>query len=389
MVRLADNQEVQANRSSNFQISLTGHRGRSMVKNFLPQTICGVVLLVTLRILRRWNQTGQKHAGEPDIAKAFLPAHIFLLWAIVILTYLNIARKISRRAIPWASRLFSTAVALALGAAAIGFKIAFTMADAPELLSGVEILLIGPIKSSSLVNQARGVFWSCLALLILTIGPTIYEKLSTGKTTRSIVLPCHDILTLLLITQTRIINIPTFLLFEIQYLGLDYLKLSIADLSLTFLLLQYTSFFSLGGSNAISSIDLSNAYNGVAGYNVGAVGLLTFLSNWAGPFWWTSAAVLLLTKGRDHVHAKKVNELSIIGYNADSSSPFEQHIASLTFFSSSSALAVMLACTMLRAHLFIWTVFSPKYLYIMAWSIGQHLCTNIGLGSLFAWIASW
>jgi len=65
-----------------------------------------------------------------------------------------------------------------------------------------------------------------------------------------------------------------------------------------------------------------------------------------------------------------------------------QHLSLLTMFASSSVLAVMLACTALRTHLFIWTVFSPKYLYSMAWSVGQHLCVTLGYGSLMFWIGA-
>ena len=64
--------------------------------------------------------------------------------------------------------------------------------------------------------------------------------------------------------------------------------------AITTLLLSHFSFFAFGNSNAISSIDLSNAYNGVSGYNVIAVGFLLFASNWAGPIWWACAGVCLL-----------------------------------------------------------------------------------------------
>ena len=367
---------------------LTRFRGRDVGRNDFAQLFSVATLQVTLRILRRWNQTGQKHAGESDIAKTFLPAHNFLLWALVIITYLDVGQRISRSAIPWASRLVSSAAAVALGVAAIGFKIAFTKSDAPELLTGLEMLLVGPIESASLVSQARAVFLSSLALLVLTIGPAIAEKIHSAKPMQTILLPFHDILSLFLITQTRTTNIPAFMIFQVQYHSLDYLDLPTVELSLTSLVLQYASFFSLGGSNAISSIDLSNAYNGVAGYNVGAVGILTFLSNWAGPVWWSSATVLLLTTKRNQrTHNKSSNE-SFICLDDTIWGSFKQHVAWLTFFASSSVLAVMLACTMLRTHLFIWTVFSPKYLYIMAWGMGQHLCINLGFGGLLVWMSS-
>ena len=193
------------------------------------------------------------------------------------------------------------------------------------------------------------------------------------KSFPDILRPFHDLFTLFLMTQSRATNIPLFLLFELQFHVLDWLELPTAELTLTSLLFQYASFFAFGGSNAISSVDLSNAYNGVAGYNVVAVGILTFCGNWAGSLWWTSATALLLSKHRRQGQWK----------------PWVCHSATLTTFVSSSVLFVMLACTALRTHLFIWTVFSPKYLYSMAWSMGQHICINIGLSSLLFWIGTW
>lgn len=179
----------------------------------------------------------------------------------------------------------------------------------------------------------------------------------------------HDLLTLLLITQSRVANIPLLLIFEVQFYLLSSLDLSLIEITTTSLLLQHMSFFAFGNSNAISSVDLSSAYNGVSGYNVIAVGILTFVSNWSGPIFWTSATGLMLLRLR------RKGEKYIL----------YRHLALLTVFVSCSLLFVMAACTMLRTHLFIWTVFSPKYLYSMAWSLGQHLCINVALGSLLFW----
>ena len=132
------------------------------------------------------------------------------------------------------------------------------------------------------------------------------------------------------------------------------------------------SFFAFGGSNALSSVDLSSAYNGVSDYNVLAVGILTFVSNWAGPVFWTSATNLMLLR----LHRQGQKNL------------LRQHLAMLTVFVTASLFFVMAACTLLRTHLFIWTVFSPKYLYSMAWSLGQHICINMGFGSLLFWLGT-
>jgi ethanolaminephosphotransferase len=211
-------------------------------------------------------------------------------------------------------------------------------------------------KSIARSNWSVLFFWhlSVLYLLLTEVG---------------YVWPLHDLLTLFLIMQVRVTNIPLLLLFYIQLYILGSLELSADEVTLTSIIFQYGSFFALGGSNAISSVDLSNAYNGISGYNIVAVGVLTFVGNWAGPIWWASAMNSLL-------RASYFGKREII----------ERHAAILTLFVSSSVFSVMLACTLLRTHLFIWTVFSPKYLYSMAWSIGQHPIITVIIGGLSYYI---
>jgi len=181
----------------------------------------------------------------------------------------------------------------------------------------------------------------------------------------------HDLLVLFLTVQSRTTNIPLLVLFEALFYIIKDLDLGLVEITTTSLSLQYMSFFAFGGSNAISSVDLSSAYNGVSGYNVVAVGILTFVSNWIGPIYWVSATNMLLLR------LKRQGQKNLLF----------QHLAMLTVFVTCSLFFVMAACTMLRTHLFIWTVFSPKYLFSMAWSMGQHLCINIGFGSLLYWLA--
>jgi ethanolaminephosphotransferase len=179
----------------------------------------------------------------------------------------------------------------------------------------------------------------------------------------------HCLTALLAFTQSRASNIPLLLLLSIQFEFLKASNLSVTEITTSSLLFQYVSFFAYGGSNSIASIDLSNAYNGVEGFNVVVIGILTFFSNWVGPIFWVSATNLLLLRLR-------------------TSGTFMYHAALLTLFITYSAAFVMAACTVLRSHLFIWTVFSPKYLYCMAWTIGQHLIANIGLGGVLYWIGA-
>lgn len=189
-------------------------------------------------------------------------------------------------------------------------------------------------------------------------------------TSRDMLPLMRNLLTLFLITQSRVTNIPLFLLFEVMLEIFRHLDLSEDEITLASVLLHFSSFFALGGSNSISSIDLSNAYNSIDGYGFAAVGFLTFAGNWAGPVWWMFATSSLIL-GHERQRHKSI---------------FRRHLWLITTLATGAALAVMLACTMLRAHLFIWTVFSPKYLYCVAWSVGQHFCVNLILGGLTHWV---
>lgn len=228
------------------------------------------------------------------------------------------------------------------------------------------------------------------------------------------------LLSLFLATQTRAANVPLLLVMNLQLGLLDLLltstnvssnnitNLEAADTSravkvaVSTLLLSHTTYYCFGGSNSISSLDLSNAYNGVADYNIAAVGILLFASNWTGPLWWAVAAVsrLLIERSssikrserawveeeRAKLHADAVASVRK-SEDIQKDDIWLAHMATMTIFFSASLVAVMGACTALRTHLFIWTVFSPKYLYAMAWSIGWHLIVNGVVGGSI-WLAS-
>ncbi|KAI1372968.1 alkaline phosphatase-like protein [Hypoxylon crocopeplum] len=343
---------------------------RSIPKARHRSFIRGLIALGAMRLIRGWNQTGQKFAGEPDIVTTFVASNPPLLWCLVIATYSMVFLQLFNclRSIPTA---ISGSLIAGLVTSAVSFKLAFTNEDAPELIVGFAKTLVDVFDGPSLVNRARAVF---LGLGLTSIYP-LYNlvipgaRASIGDAMRTL----HHLYTLFALTQSRVTNVPLFLLFQAIFWCLSRLDLGAAEVTISSLLLQFSSFFAMGGSNAISGVDLSNAYNGVSGFNIVAVGVLTFLSNWAAPVWWTSASNLLLLKSRrsnTHMHG----------------SAYKQHASILTVFVTVTLGFVMVACTALRTHLFIWTVFSPKYLYTMAWSLGQHLVINLAFGGLLYWI---
>lgn len=363
---------------------------RNPSANFVP-------IIAGLRIARRWNQTGQKFAGEPDIARTFLPKHTELLWVLAIATYVNIIYRHSRRRRRQLSAFPAEPyLTITLGYLALWFKAAYTVAEAPELLWGLPHFVPDLLANTPLLLLARTVFLGILVSLVVGWKCSPSQSAAAAHDFPDVF---HDLLSLFLLTQSRVTNVPLFLIFDKQLHFLRSAHLSALDITITSILFQHVSFFALGNSNSISSIDLSNAYNGVGGYNVGLVGFLTFVSNWAGPLWWTSATVLLLLQHdstrRDESQVKvssppppsETSEPDRIHPTASKprNSSLVNHLLCLTLFTTTTTLFVMAACTALRTHLFIWTVFSPKYLFTMAWTIGQHLAVNVLFGTLLFW----
>ncbi|KLJ08907.1 hypothetical protein EMPG_15670 [Blastomyces silverae] len=351
-----------------------------------------LIFAVSSRIMRRWNQTGQKFAAEPDIARTFFPNHANMLWILILLTYTDICQRMVRRTTSAGAASFSRLFFPILASFAFLFKLTFTSADSPELLQEALIFnqLIESVAGVSVIAQARIVFTGIAIALAYVIYTEIQRKralkafllkirkqhdarlpkmLNSTLTSVRFSRDLHDIVSLFLVTQSRSTNIPLYLILRLQHWALSSMKLSGDEITITSLIMQYATFFAMGGSNSIASVDLSNAYNGISDYNVVFVGVLTFVGNWAGPIWWvfSTNSLFISDDGRTSAVSRRRR-----GNN----------LALLTFFVTTSLLAVVVACTVLRTHLFIWTVFSPKFLYIMAWSLVQHLAVNLLLGDV-------
>lgn len=134
-------------------------------------------------------------------------------------------------------------------------------------------------------------------------------------------------------------------------------------------------FFVMGRTNSIASIDLSNAYIGVGGYRTLLIGATTFCSNWSGSLWWCLAGWAMAFDddddnggGEQQVLSTTTTEKDRTTVDGDSDRWLSYCLVQTMVFSVALA-ALSISVTILREHLFIWTVFSPKYLYQMAWIV--------------------
>lgn len=145
----------------------------------------GFGALAGLRLTRRWNQTGQKLAGEPDIARNFLTEHNYFLWDVVGLTYLWNNQSLSSRGFPTLPRLGVRVCVAGLLISAVTFKTAFTVEDAPELVAGLAAKISDLTAGIPLVTRARVVLGAIGLAMAYTVrfelfGPRIRPNQSKG-----------------------------------------------------------------------------------------------------------------------------------------------------------------------------------------------------------------
>jgi ethanolaminephosphotransferase len=138
-----------------------------------------IVTMVLHRVIRRWNQTGQKYAGADDIVNSgIFHGNSFVLWALIGATYMDVTLRLARHvarslatfddsnARPKSmdiestdtNRMMGTIAVLPLTGTAFVFKLAFTAKDAPELTTGMTGNMMDTFEGLDLVSLARMVF---------------------------------------------------------------------------------------------------------------------------------------------------------------------------------------------------------------------------------------
>ncbi|CAO3653461.1 unnamed protein product [Cunninghamella echinulata] len=192
-----------------------------------------------------------------------------------------------------------------------------------------------------------------------------------------------------------------FLLFTIQFEFLQKWRQQHGQVPiwligfLMFCLVQY-GFFVMEHTNSIASVDLSNAYIGIGSYDTFFVGVLTFISNWSGSLWWCIAGWVLLydqhNNDNENGNENKNENTRVITAITIKEDPWLLYSLIQTTIFGLVLASLSISVTILREHLFIWTVFSPKYLYQLVWTIAYCWIVQFILGTFvikywYAWSA--
>ncbi|KAF8730197.1 hypothetical protein HU200_017172 [Digitaria exilis] len=179
-----------------------------------------------------------------------------------------------------------------------------------------------------------------------------------------------------LLLQQPINAIPLLLIFlqtfsSIAYFSLDKTlhKQWVQVIAMQFL--GMAGHFGLGNTNSLASIDVAGAFIGVSSYSTVLSGILMFIITYGSPLMlYLGMLVYISVKDSDDISTQRQLKLSyILDKMVTLPCLLPLLINSVALTSYTTVLLLM------RNHLFVWSVFSPKYLYVCAATV----CTYVGV----------
>ncbi|XP_028271461.1 GPI ethanolamine phosphate transferase 2 isoform X2 [Parambassis ranga] len=295
--------------------------------------------LVCCRLLRSLNQTGVQWAHLPDIGHWLNSSEHKMVLSLLsafclVLIYLLVQRRCS-----WVSK-----VALALGLlgvysyrAAVG-NVLFPWQHSSRTMSKGTV-------------EARFVYVFVLGILFTGTKDLLRSQIITAdaKLKSRGLWEIYSGLVLLVSLLFRAHNLPVLcccLLIQNLMAQFIWKKLhyDAAQTTIMHYWFGQAFFYFQGNSNNIATVDISVGFVGLESYVEAPAIFLTALSTYAGPLLWACHLVCFLSSHRSPV---------AVGHGC----------YCLALLRSVPAAAYIVLVTVLRYHLFIWSVFSPKLLY--------------------------
>ncbi|CAH2061500.1 unnamed protein product [Thlaspi arvense] len=331
------------------------------------------LLLISGRLLRGWRQGGVNWTYLPDISKWLEQVGSgYVKWIQLISNFLVIGLGLFTLFRTGSKR--KSVCILAFGFSTCGFLIllhAWRYQDDMFADYGATVTakLIYMFLSLSAIGAALVLPWSMLnkdKSFLAEAGDCLYLI-------GSAYILCWCLLQLLL---QQPINSGAILLLLIQILAIS--SLSSKDLQvkewIEIAALYYMGMaghFALGNSNTLATIDVAGAFIGISSHSTILSGILMFMITYASPLLFLLSLVMYIgAKLRNQSHSHGDTNLGqalklTLGFPC----LVPLCISSILLTAYTAVLLLM------RNHLFVWSVFSPKYLYVCATT----LCTYIGV----------
>ncbi|XP_051143920.1 GPI ethanolamine phosphate transferase 2 isoform X2 [Andrographis paniculata] len=129
--------------------------------------------------------------------------------------------------------------------------------------------------------------------------------------------------------------------------------------------------YGLGNTNTLATIDVAGAFMGVSSHSTIISGILMFMITYASPM--LALVSMLMNISRRDILSNPQD--SINNYGRVMKSTLGYPCLVLLILNSIILLAYAIMLLIMRNHLFIWSVFSPKYLYVCATTV----CVYVGV----------
>lgn len=343
-----------------------------------------IAMMIALRFLKAWNNSGQKHNLKENMKLSTylsqLPEHLgpniyacllfFTFLPIIIHVNLQMEDNFFLKLLQISTSMLSCLVGASKMLAYLteAYNINNSELELPPWCH-VFLDFIKTNVGLDDYNKVNNVIFSILQRvwlfsIITQLCEPLVKKyiLKSKKPSEYYFSNILALVSFILISQTNYLNVPIFLCLYIILIGFMYTSPQTSTNSNIFnlftLLLQNLTFFQFGLTNSLSSVDLTNSFNGLSSYNIFLSGLLTYTCNWAGPIFWSVAHLYLVFSKIPPEKVQSVKWKTL----------FDRLLFNFVFYSTSGLLLIG-CCYHLRYHLFIWTVFSPKLLYFLSWLI--------------------
>ncbi|KDR12958.1 GPI ethanolamine phosphate transferase 2 isoform X2 [Zootermopsis nevadensis] len=316
---------------------------------------CWLGLLFLHRILRKWNQTGDKWASLPDVGDWLVQqehrAHlsVVLLFGLIAVCCccLYIRAQYQGKYI-W---LIEGALYITAVVCVYCYRSAIGNVDTPYAY-----------PHSRGVKEVN-IFWVILTLLLTKgIGETLYEMKVQRYSSLCIfgcllsTLTCCWLLICALLHRSHNVILIVAQVFMSKCVGTIYACYRSHTANMWWLVIAHVwigtvVYFYQGNSNSLASIDIASGYVGQIEYNPIVVGILLIINTYSAPVLsYLLLVINLISQSQEEGTDRFWEQL------------YSVHHCLAVLRQLPVAVYVVLM-TVLRYHLFVWTVFSPKLLY--------------------------
>ncbi|XP_062100304.1 uncharacterized protein LOC133806185 isoform X3 [Humulus lupulus] len=386
-------QSSQAERAQNIFNLFNGKN-----KNIGFQTMSIALLLVSGRILRGWHQGGVNWTDLPDISKWLEQAggdhllrEIQLVAGLMVIALSLISLSVfdlNRKSVAVIGFCFLTSGLLVLQHI---MKQQDSMFAPSSYNATMLVQIIYTVLGFSTLGIAVAVPWLSPCLnsktcsnnysYILASGPDElhYKSLLVELKNCSLVIGWTYICSwclLQLLLQQPINSMPILLLLLQVLVGMLYCFyrgehnkhwVEVA----VFYYMGMAGHYALGNSNSLATIDVAGAFIGISNHSTILSGILMFMITYASPMLAALSMVMYVSV--------KISNYAALSLNVDSRLLLKRLLGfpCLLPLSLNSILLVSytIVLILMRNHLFVWSVFSPKYLYVCAATV----CLYIGV----------